>query len=96
MFNVGFDIPTKIPMPTREDKDATFEIDPKYTQPHILIFMMKSKFRSIYGDKMDGTLSADLNHKGSVPCEIIDPDTKEVVRLSIGIPPCPEPLKVSQ
>ena len=87
MFNVGFGIPTPIPMPTPENPTGTFEIDPKYTQPHILMFLMRSKFASVYGDKINQAINGDLNLKGSVPCEIIDPDTKKIVRLSIGIPP---------
>lgn len=84
MFNVGFGIPTKIPMPTPDDPNATFQIEPKYTQPHILIFMMKSKFRSVYGDKLDNTVQSNLNLTGSTITYVIDPDTGEPMRFNFS------------
>lgn len=85
MFNVGFGIPMEINSPTKDDSTRKFIIDPKFTKPHILIFLMRSKCPAVYGDRVDRTRKTDLLPTGSTPCKIIAPNTKELVRASIGI-----------
>ena len=87
MFNVGFGIPTEINAPTKDDPNRKHTIESKFTQPHILIFMMKSKFRSVYGDKMDSTSQSTVNLTGSTLTYVIDPATGEPVHFDFSTNP---------
>lgn len=68
LIHVTFGISIEINAPTKDNPNRKHIVEPKFTRPHILMFLMKSKFRETYGRKpQNNTPSTD-----SVVTEIID------------------------
>lgn len=80
--NTAFGLPTKI----RGQEDLPIQAE--NVNPTLMIFMMKAKFRDVYGEPRDNPKDKNSNRgeakKQSTPFTVIDPETNEVIKLSLG------------